>query len=556
MNEIKIKRLLIFLFAALIVKDIQAKTSGYAATHAKISALRVKQAEIEGRLAICDAGRKSEPGCSDMVRNEMSTSLNMVIQEIAKVQIAGKMASRRERALVWHERQNRFIPGNLSIEAALKKNLGTIRLKDEIVFFDSDAAFRHWLKTANPADPVDIRLQYASSKSTYIKTCQDSSGALERKRRVAYLSIDPQCPQRGIKANYRIYRIGGQMQVELDRRLVYRGARKNYDLVKQRLDQVQTCVRNIYANQGISLHFHYRIDDSFSLSSSDEKIHIYDEYGRNDATNWGILATEGSRDTPEQVCTMIAHELGHHLGLYDRYPDSACPARPRENAPLDLMISSQRPAELLRINDQEIRQILEPLCNKEIDFFYADEPEYGAFFSIGLGVQKFTTSITDFGYQLSAGVTSVGDDGGFAELQLNYSQPGLALNSANVLQDRFRFGYTQAIVNFGSFLGKASFVRLSGKRGSINPSFFAFYFGLGIHVWNYSGDAQKLVSENNPFALSQTYPKNQATWVFDAGLSYFIIRQLQLRLQYSFISTEKPYYQTISLLLQYNVSWQ
>lgn len=465
--------------------------------------------------------------------------------------------SAAEWASVWNQKQKRFVTSNLLIADALKKNLGSIRSNGAIRFFESDVSFRHWFMTTKPADPQKARLEYGSGKSPYIKACLANTAPSEEKRVVSKFSLGPTCIRHGNKVDYQVYKENNIIRIDLTRRLVYQSDKKNYALVKQKIDAAQACVRSIYANHGIHLTFNYSFSEPGVTENPDqylEDINIYDDYPRSNARHWGILSDQGDLHTSTRVCTLIAHELGHHLGLDDSYEDPECPYRPPPNSQYDLMTDSSNPPELTRINEAEIKKMLTPLCEGKVDAkLFPEAPDYSTFFSVALGAEKFGTNIPDFGYVLSMGYTRMSTANVFMELQLNYAQPGLLPNNMSVFRDNFHFGYSQALVNFGYVFGRYPFWRSYAGFGPANPSFLAVYFGLGLHIWNYGSNDQRAVIENNPFAANQSFPNNRTAWVFDGGLSYFIIRQLQLRLQYSFISTDKPHFQTIGLMVQYNI---
>lgn len=564
MISMQLQRLVLTIFTSCVLLSmhgVHGITSNYATSQVKILSLQAKQTKLQTKLAHCDGVGKAEPGCATAARHEIDSSLNETNIEIANLQVAAKAAAKNERASVWNEKQRRFISGRLSIDDALKKNLGSITLDGAIVFFESDGAFSEWHALSNPVDPLTAKIEYASGKSPYIKSCLASTAASKRKRHVVARFSDPTCSIYASEADYQISKTATLIQIDMTRKLVYKGTRNNFQLVKQKLEDVQGCIRSVYANQGVRFNFNYSFESSGVLwNSSSEEIYVYDDFPHSNQTHWGILSEQGTPNSINYLCSSIAHELGHHLGLLDTYVDEKCPNSRRHGSRQELMANSNGHPALVRINEAEMKQILEPLCGEKPDsFFYADADSPGydvkssAFVSVGLGVQKFTTPVSDFGYMISAGITSVSKENGFAELQLNYAQPGLNLTSSEFIQDNFHFGYSQAILHIGSFLGGTSFVHPYRGQGTGNP-FLAFYFGVGLHVWNFSKEAQQKVTGNNSFVSNKLYPNNQTAWVLDAGLSFFVIRELQVRVQYlAILMATKPSYQTVTLMVQYNI---
>lgn len=531
------------MFSAISIVAL-APGSGYAATKRKLAELEKSQPSPGSEAQHCSSFEKTEATCKDSAQKTDDVS-----REIAKLKVDAELAAKKERISLWNQKLRRFAPSRMTVKEALEKNFGSITLNDSIVFFENDDAFRHWRSTSNPPDALTARLEYASEKSPYIKACQAKVANTASELAVNSMVYEPNCPVYGTRADYRLSKVDKFLQIDVKKKLIYRGDSKNYPLVKQRFDNAQACIKGIYANHGIHLNFIYAYESSGAIFGSADEVNLYDEFSRNNALNWGVLASQGSRNSDWEICKSIAHEMGHMLGLNDTYPDPRCPHRPRSNSRFEIMGDSVGNPDLLRFNDQEIKRILDPLCaDKAEPSSYANKPS-GGFFSVGLGVQKFIDPIKDYGYVLNAGVTSVSNENGFFELQLNYSQPGLDLTSKNTIQDNFHFGYSQAILNFGFFLGRDSFISTRTNR-----LFVAIYFGVGLHVWNYKRDAQEKVSGNNIFAANKSYPNNQTAWVLDTGVSLFVYGRIQMRLQYSAIlMASKPTFQTVGLTVQYNI---
>ncbi len=175
----------------------------------------------------------------------------------------------------------------------------------------------------------------------------------------------------GSDVDYLIRAYKNQIQINMDVPFRYRGKPENRVEVIQRLQKVELCVSEFYARFGLHLSPTFRIDseaESLPLSLLAKKeIQLWDEYDRAGSSNWPLIRSNGFDISEEQACLIATHELGHRLGLPERYKESRCPDRvkPREESESEDSIMgagiwSRVDEKVLYPDDLEI--ILDPIC--------------------------------------------------------------------------------------------------------------------------------------------------------------------------------------------------
>ncbi|MGK5087200.1 hypothetical protein WDW86_06545 [Bdellovibrionota bacterium FG-2] len=176
---------------------------------------------------------------------------------------------------------------------------------------------------------------------------------------------------RGSDVDYKIRASKNRIELSVDLAFRYKGKPENRAVVTQRLQAVELCVAQFYARFGLHLTPNFRVDPEqqtlpLSLLEKSE-ISLWDEYDRAGSANWPLLRSNGFEISEDQACLIATHELGHKLGLPDRYSESKCPDRERPREPTESEDSimgagiwSRTDEKVLYPDDLEI--ILSPIC--------------------------------------------------------------------------------------------------------------------------------------------------------------------------------------------------
>jgi hypothetical protein len=237
--------------------------------------------------------------------------------------------------------------------------------------FESDQVFEYWLQQIARSQELDTRAAYASSKVPVIQDClrRTENGTSRDVPAHQELTVchDHLWFDRWSMAQvgYRMKKENGIFVLEHSISLMYSGEERQRKEVISRVLAERECVERFYANQGIRLKLTLKTDPVLrDFADSDNMVVcVPEEHGRSDSGMWKVLAHIGPK-----LCSLMAHEIGHQLGLEDLYTDG-CPAyveRAKEREVPNENVMSLGGGNL-QIKDNtfepwQAREIIAPLC--------------------------------------------------------------------------------------------------------------------------------------------------------------------------------------------------
>jgi hypothetical protein len=237
--------------------------------------------------------------------------------------------------------------------------------------FESDQVFEFWLQQSPRSKELDTRAAYASSKVSVIQEClkKTENGTSRDVPPHQELTVchDHLWFDRWSMAQigYRMKKEDGILVLEHSITLLYSGDASQRKEVISRVLAEKECVERFYANQGLRLKLTLKADPMLRdyADSDNVVVCVPEEHGRSDTGMWKVLAHIGPR-----LCSLMAHEIGHQLGLEDLYKDG-CPAyvaRDKEReVPMENVMSLGGGNMQMQDNTFEpwqAREIIAPLC--------------------------------------------------------------------------------------------------------------------------------------------------------------------------------------------------
>ncbi|MBN21029.1 MAG: hypothetical protein CL678_07050 [Bdellovibrionaceae bacterium] len=208
-----------------------------------------------------------------------------------------------------------------------------------------------------------------------------------RKRALVSYHWRNKCSQnedRGEDSLYEIENKDGIPTVRKTILLEYVGDPKKHQESLQKVTQATPCIEKLFAANGINLElnikeyfspseretteepqkkfsflgFMYHVETIRIKPRGKNIVNLHTKKMRANSANW---TTENAK-----FKGITAHEIGHLLGLPDRYHDIDCPERPKENYAPDsaLMASgSHKPSHKAFLTQDDLEIIIAPLCS-------------------------------------------------------------------------------------------------------------------------------------------------------------------------------------------------
>lgn len=167
---------------------------------------------------------------------------------------------------------------------------------------------------------------------------------------------------RGVKSFYELSKSEHGLIIRLRPKFTFVGPPKIVSSAKGQLQAALDCAKRFYRTQGFLLnvipsHIQSSKNPEIKISSFalNRRGELVAPLGlRSDAGNF-IFTFEQDKD-----CGMMIHELAHHFGLPDKYPDEMCPGRKISENLHDIMRS---PRLGKYVSPRDIAKIIKPLCN-------------------------------------------------------------------------------------------------------------------------------------------------------------------------------------------------
>lgn len=202
------------------------------------------------------------------------------------------------------------------------------------------------------------------------------------------------------RARYRIRRAGDGVQINYKIRFKVAPSGTSAARAREMLRSVQSCgpeFNKVWNRYGIALDIASDLDTERTAGAPDRVVVLDDRVDGprrsnsdlvyfqgigNGATDSCIRRCERRNRAPDcraycepkrqnELCLLLLHETGHHLGLFDEYRDPECPDRPyvskhkHPHAVMDnqwIAEHSRKGWDAIEFFPENIRQILNPLC--------------------------------------------------------------------------------------------------------------------------------------------------------------------------------------------------
>lgn len=235
-------------------------------------------------------------------------------------------------------------------------------------FFTSDKAFELWTAKNNR---LDKKVAYYAHDNEYVNNCLEKTNNGTEKK-VSYTAKftceEPDSYFQG-PVGYQVSKENDQIVVSTKISFDYKGNPQNKQKSIQAMRNTLPCMKEFYARHGIKLNISFEFNNNESTGQScDHYLNLWDEVERADSVNWASHKTVGVEmglgGAEYDRCSLALHELGHLLGLADSYPSPECPDQ-RVGTIDDIMRSSLniKPEEA-KIEDNDLKKILKPICGE------------------------------------------------------------------------------------------------------------------------------------------------------------------------------------------------
>lgn len=271
----------------------------------------------------------------------------------------------------WEETSRGISSRRISLGELVKmKNGLNVGFASKNRAFASDSVFEKYLKEVHPNDELSVRALYFGSKMPDLQACaaRIDEGKSARVKPQWDLTL---CNDHIGLDRYAFSEIGynvkfenGVFVVDHSVSFAFSGSSKEMNEVMGRVLKLKYCVEKYYADHGIRLRLLFRTNpDDPDYTSSDSTVACVAHSNETHSQKWAIISYQQKFMSDEEVCSTMAHEIGHHFGLDDRYKDG-CPASSEpEVSALNLMSSGvSLKISSTHLTSYQVRKIARPIC--------------------------------------------------------------------------------------------------------------------------------------------------------------------------------------------------
>lgn len=159
--------------------------------------------------------------------------------------------------------------------------------------------------------------------------------------------------RRNQRVHYKIGRQNGHIRIQVPLNFRWNGEARNETRGRRMLTDALSCAQNFYGQYGISVSV---LNDP---NPANPVVAFTDNIGRSNTGSFQL-----GENHNHNACTMVVHEIGHWMGLPDRYANQTCTPNPGVvSGSSDVMNNGGvYPPEVMHLNAIDLRTILSPLC--------------------------------------------------------------------------------------------------------------------------------------------------------------------------------------------------
>ncbi len=159
--------------------------------------------------------------------------------------------------------------------------------------------------------------------------------------------------RRNQRVHYKIGRQNGRIRIQVPLNFRWNGEAANETRGRRQLRDALACAQNFYGQYGIN------VTVQNNPNPANPVVAFTNTVGRSNTGSFHL-----GENHNHNACTMVVHEIGHWMGLPDRYANQSCTPNPGVVAgSSDIMNNGGvYPPEDMHLNAIDLRTILSPLC--------------------------------------------------------------------------------------------------------------------------------------------------------------------------------------------------